>query len=96
MYRHLPRPPRPHQLSFAPQAWRVVGAMETETFKKLRAALERLAQEPLKEAPGDDGEPPLRLAQLDTWQVLYTWEPRERLLLVYDLARLPAEQHPEK
>ncbi len=96
MYRHRPPQTRPPQISFTPQAWSVVGAMETETFKALRVALERLALTPRQEAPGDDVEPPLRLAELDAWQVLYTWEPRERRLLVYDLARLPEERPPEK
>jgi hypothetical protein len=85
MYRPAPHLTRPYQLAFSPQAWSVVGAMEAETFKSLRAALDRIAQAPPEEDSG--GAAGLRSAPMGEWLVLYERDTRTRLLTVRNLVR---------
>jgi predicted DNA-binding transcriptional regulator YafY len=86
MYRPAPQVVRPYQIAFSPQAWSLVGAMEAEAFKSLRAALDRIAQAP-EEGPVSSAEPEVRSAQVGEWTVLYERDARVRLLTVRNLVR---------
>ena len=83
------RPPGPHRIHYAPQAWREVGRMPAETFLALQAALERLGESSARGALSGGTGAARHVVARHGLVLDYAWDERSRTLTLLAVERVP-------
>ncbi|MFP2924529.1 hypothetical protein ACLESO_04795 [Pyxidicoccus sp. 3LG] len=80
----------PHRVHYAPQAWREVGRMPSETFLALQAVLERLGDVTWRGTEATSG-PTRHALPRHGLELEYTWDERSRTLTLLSIHRVATE-----